>query len=213
MKKIPIFILLIFFAGCTQLTIPNLPIGQVSEAFKEGYIFSGQLVDRNTYRISLVYEPESARPGWNLVALPAGGSQLRVDVHYEFFHYEPESALYLTETDVSLTAGSAFWIKVTQPGTLTLKGPWQTTNTRMLQSGWNQFGVGFEAVKIKDITITNRSLLNVEDLIVPIFYFWDSKKGDWSFINARKPESTEKELLPGVGYFVYVKKESELMWG
>ncbi len=206
MIKLPAFLIFLFFLGCTQLTMPNLPIGQVSEAFKEREAVRGQLID-DEFHIPLVYNPTSAYPGWNLMAIPAEYQNIQVSVPYKIFHFG--GVAYTGE--VSPRGGS--WIKVEQPGVLILRGLGKPFFSQSLRVGWNQIGVGFTPVKIKDMTINGLSLDNAEEYIIPIFYSWDSSSGEWGFINARKAESAKKELLPGVGYFVYARKENELVWG
>ncbi len=208
MKRFPVLILLLFIFGCTQLTMPNLPIGQVSEAFREGEVVSGEMIN-GEFHIPLVYNPASAYPGWNLVALPAEYESIQSNVPYKIFHYE--GAGY---GEIFTKGGS--WVKVEQSGVLLVRGLGKQVSSQVLLPGWNQIGIGFTPVKIKNLVVENKELMSAkdaEDYIIPIFYYWDSTHGEWGFINARKAESAEKELLPGVGYFVYAKKENELRWG
>lgn len=214
MTKSFLFFIVFLLIGCTQLTIPNTPLGQVSEAFKDGEVVEGSLIGE-TFQIPLVYNTASAYPGWNLVARPVGVSDYTINVPYKIFHFDTATILY--GTDMPKDAGIGFWIKVEKPGLLTLKGPWQTRTGQSLQGGWNQLGIGLQHMKIKDIRVRSNtlslSLNDAEEYLIPVFYYWDSNHGEWGFINARKAESMDKELLPGVGYFVYAKKESELVWG
>ncbi len=215
------FMLIFFFLliGCTQFTMPNLPLGQVSEAFSEGDIPEAKLLDRNTYKITLAYSQDSAYPGWNLIAVPLGFTQeqLKVDVPYKIYRFTATGYM----TDAPVMSGNAYWIKVDQPGNAIFSGTWTQpagNMTQLLEEGWNQLGIPSEPIQIKRIRLqTNKREISLHERdslisIVPVFYYWDAGKGAWSYINAEKPESNDKFLYPGAGYFVLAKKPATLVY-
>lgn len=216
-----IILLLTLLTSCTSLSMPNLPLGQVSEAFKDGEISPGTRLDEQTYKVPLIYSIDSQYPGWNLIALPLGFTeeQMKIDVPYKILQLRAGG--YVTGSDVPLTQGNAYWIKVERLGNVFFSGKWiQPVDniTQQMGEGWNQFGIATEPIKIRDVRVQIKertfSLREAyqDALLIPVFYLWDAKKGDWLFLNAEKPESDEKMLYPGVGYFVYAKKPLTLVY-
>ncbi|MBI4441728.1 hypothetical protein HY639_06175 [Candidatus Woesearchaeota archaeon] len=219
MRNSTLFVVLLLMTGCAPVTMPNLPLAHVTEAFREGSVQPGVKVDGRTYKIPLEYNPSSTYPGWNLVAIPLGFAQesLKVNVPYEMYRFD--GTTYLAGTEVSLSQGQAYWIKVSQPGHVLLTGKWtiaQGNISQRLAQGWNQIGTAMAAISLSAISIEYEDKIAPlpqayqDGVIIPVFYYWDSTNGEWLFINGAK--TLDKELLPGIGYFLYARKPITLIY-
>ena len=128
---------------------------------------------------------------------------------------------YLTSVSdsfMALTPGRGYWLRTTQPMTLSLSGAAATTNTRIaFDAGWNQLGNPYmDDVDVTSATVviagTSYSLDQSNDRGWTRNYMWgyDTARRSYRLISAELPFSTPT-IGKGQGFFFLGERSGQLV--
>jgi len=164
--------------------------------------------------------------GWNLVSLPIAPSNpsiaqvlAPVGGQYElvssfdasgdvWFAYNPNAPG--SATLLELGENTPFWIKMTQPGTLTVSGSRGGATAQQLSTGWNL--VGYSALESREVT---QALDSISGHYTMVYGYQEGGANPWQRYCEGVPDwtNTLTQLEPGYGYWVYVSGPCTLRTG
>ena len=146
--------------------------------------------------------------GWNLISLPKQQTDTSIDnvlgtivnkydsvwayINGQWKSYDPVQPFFSDLTDMQ--AGVGYWIKMKEPGELTVSGPEPLTSIN-LSDGWNL--VGFNGSEVKD---TETAMTSISGKYISV---WAYVNGQWKSYDPNQPFFSDlNNVTPGVGYWI-----------
>lgn len=156
--------------------------------------------------------------GWNLISIPLApdstaiqdvlasiAGRYRIVMRHEggdvgeWLWYDPADPGGSTLTQ--LDKGTAFWILMSQPGTLTVTGDEPTTTAQSLVAGWNMV-----ACPIREARPVAQALASIDGTYTAVYGYAAGTAEPWQRYAPSDPDWARdlNEMAPGQGYWVHM---------